>query len=72
MRSTHTLKSDTNEICILPLPEVMRRTGLSRPTIYRHIGKGLFPRQVRRGAANVGWRSDEIDAYVSACLQLAA
>ena len=62
----------SNEICILTVQEVMRRTGLSRPTIYRYINKGIFPAQVRRGAANVGWRSDEIERYVHNCILRAA
>lgn len=44
--------------------QVETRVGLSRSTIYDLIAKGLFPRPVQIGARSVGWRSDEIDAWI--------
>ncbi len=40
--------------------EVLRVTGLSRATIYRLIGQGLFPSPVKLGPGSVGWRESEI------------
>ena len=49
---------------IIRLPEVMHRTGLSRPTIYAKIAKGVFPRQVSLGGNSVGWREYQIDEWI--------
>jgi prophage regulatory protein len=53
---------------ILRLPEVMRRVGLSKTTIYDRIKKGEFPAQAKLldGSATAGWFEDEIEAYLAA------
>lgn len=33
----------------LRLPEVLRFTGFSRPTLYRRIADGLFPKGIKDG-----------------------
>lgn len=53
---------------ILTIREVQRRTGLSRPTIYRYMSENRFPKSVRRGAANRGWLEHEVDGYVDNCI----
>lgn len=50
---------------ILRRPEVERITGLSRSTIYRLIGKNEFPKPVRLSSNAVGWRSEDILAWVN-------
>ncbi len=47
---------------ILRLPAVLARTGLSRSTLYMHIEKGLWPKQVRIGDRAVGWPDREVTA----------
>lgn len=49
---------------ILRMPEVESKTGYKRPTIYRFIKEGLFPKQVPLGARAVGWVESEIDDWV--------
>jgi prophage regulatory protein len=49
---------------ILRKPAVLAKTGLSYPTIYRHIQAGTFPQQVELGPNSVGWIEDEIDAWI--------
>jgi prophage regulatory protein len=49
---------------VIRLPEVERRTGFSRPTIYRLMQAGTFPHFVRIGARSIGWVEEEIDRYV--------
>ena len=49
---------------ILRLPEVMARTGLKRSSIYSAISQGLFPKQVRLGKRMVGWREDDVEAWL--------
>ncbi|WBX83829.1 helix-turn-helix transcriptional regulator [Sphingosinicella microcystinivorans] len=47
----------------LRLPEVLRRCGLSRTTLYRKIDEGTFPRQVTLGLRCIGWRESELDQW---------
>lgn len=51
--------------CILRLPEVERRTGLRRPTIYRRAKAGTFPQPVRIGPNSTGWFESEIDSFLA-------
>jgi prophage regulatory protein len=48
---------------LLRRPEVERETGLSRPTIYRQMEAGNFPRPRRIGAQAVAWLQSDIDAW---------
>ena len=49
---------------ILRTADVVRRTGLSRTTLWRLERKGDFPTRVHRGLNSVGWRVEEIDAWI--------
>jgi len=49
---------------ILRLKTVLERTGLTRSTLYRKIGEGSFPRQIRIAARCAGWRESAIDAWL--------
>jgi prophage regulatory protein len=51
---------------ILRLPDVRKRTGLSRSSIYIKVSEGRFPRPIRIGDRAVGWISAEIEAWQSA------
>lgn len=53
---------------ILRIREVVDRTGLSRPTVYRLVHSGSFPRQVQLSTQCVGWKESEIDAWIEARL----
>lgn len=50
--------------CILKLGEVMKRTGLSRSTIYAAIQQKTFPQQVPLGKHAVGWIEQEICSWI--------
>lgn len=50
---------------IFRLPEVIRRTGLSRSSIYTRIKAGGFPHPVSLGARAVGWHSNLIDEWIA-------
>jgi prophage regulatory protein len=53
------------------LPEVVRRTGLSRSTIYDRARTGKFPRPVPLGSPRaVAWVASEVDLWLEA--QIAA
>ena len=49
---------------ILRLPEVVKRTGLSRSTIYLKIDQGHFPRQIKLSERAMGWPSSVIDDWI--------
>ncbi len=48
------------------LPAVIAETGLSRTTIYRLIGLGLWPHPVAIGLRAVGWPASEVEALNAA------
>jgi prophage regulatory protein len=51
---------------ILRWREVAQRTGLSRPTIWRLVRAGTFPRPVQLSSpAAVGWIASEVDAWIA-------
>nr|WP_301182314.1 AlpA family phage regulatory protein [Sphingobium sp. SA916] len=47
------------------LPEVMRRTGLKRSTLYNKISAGSFPAQIHISSNCAGWREEEINEWCS-------
>jgi len=49
---------------LLRRPEVSRRTGLSRTTIYRMVQAGEFPSPRQLGARAVAWSESEISAWI--------
>src|SRR4051812_28070007 len=51
---------------ILRHPQVMERTGLSAPQIWRLEKAGTFPARVQISAGAVGWFSDEIESWIEA------
>lgn len=48
----------------LRLPQVLRRTGLSKRTIYRLEAAGRFPARRKLGDRAVGWPECEVRAWV--------
>jgi len=56
--------SETNRI--LRRPEVERRSGLARSTIYELVAQRRFPAPVRLGSRAVGWLADEVDQWLEA------
>ncbi|HSB95153.1 MAG TPA: AlpA family transcriptional regulator [Spongiibacteraceae bacterium] len=50
---------------ILRRPEVERRTGLSRSTIYEKMKAGTFPTAIPLTSLSVGWSEFEIDAWIA-------
>lgn len=50
---------------ILRLPEVMRRTGLSRASVYKQAKLGRFPRPRKITKRASGWLESEVTAWVN-------
>jgi len=53
---------------VLRCPEVVERTGVSRPTIYRMMAEGTFPQCHRLSPGTVGWSEAEVEAWIEARL----
>jgi prophage regulatory protein len=49
---------------VLRIDDVMQRTGLSRPTIWRRERLGAFPRRRKLGGNAVGWLEHEVDQWI--------
>jgi prophage regulatory protein len=54
---------------LVRLPEVQRRVGLGRSTIYRWMAEGKFPRPVQLGGYAVAWAEDEVENWIAARLR---
>lgn len=51
---------------LLTIEEVAVRTRLSKPTIYKLVKRGDFPRQLHLCANKVAWLEREVGAWVAA------
>jgi prophage regulatory protein len=52
------------KIKIIKRREVEDATGMSRSSLYRLAAAGEFPRPIKLGPRAVGWRADEIAAWI--------
>ena len=50
---------------ILRVDAVAERIGLARPTIYRMVKDGEFPRPVKITTRAVGWRESDLSAWIA-------
>ena len=53
---------------IMRLHEVMNVTGLSRSSIYLRVNEGTFPKQRKLGKRAVGWKENEIQAWIDSLI----
>lgn len=53
----------TNPLRLIRLAEVMSRTGLSRPYVYKLVSAGRFPAYVKVGSATT-WIESEIESWI--------
>jgi prophage regulatory protein len=60
METTHV----NNSVRMLRLPDVLKRTALSRSQIYRLIEQNDFPKQVRLGERAAGWVEEEVESWL--------
>lgn len=54
----------SDHLSLLRLPDVRRRTGLSRSTIYSLAARGDFPAPIRISTRVSGWLALEVDAWI--------
>ncbi len=50
---------------IIRLPQVIKKTGLCRSSIYAAIADGRFPAQIKLTKRSSGWLESEIDQWIS-------
>ena len=48
----------------LRISEVIRRVGVSRPTIYRWMREETFPKQIAIGANSVVWLESDVTKWM--------
>ncbi len=49
---------------IIRRPEVSKRTGLPKSSIYALMNRGMFPEPVKLGLRAVGWYEDAVDQWI--------
>lgn len=49
---------------LLILPEVARLTRLSKPSLYRMMSKGTFPRPLRIGENRIAWQKSVVLEWI--------
>lgn len=49
---------------IIRLPQVCKKTGLSKSSIHRLIARGQFPKQLKLSTRSSGWVEIEIDDWL--------
>jgi prophage regulatory protein len=54
-------KNSTN---ILRFPEVLKRVGMKRTTIYNWVAEGKFPPPVKLGVRSVGWTEQSVELWI--------
>lgn len=54
-----------NDVSVLRLPEVRRRTGLGRTTIYNLVKSGSFPAPVELPGKRIAWPSDDVTDWIN-------
>lgn len=59
------MKTEKDTPTLLRLPEVKRRTGISRSLIYRLIQEETFPRNIPLGGRTVAWSSIDVDLWIN-------
>ncbi|HKJ87570.1 MAG TPA: AlpA family transcriptional regulator [Gammaproteobacteria bacterium] len=57
-------KAEQAQKRVLRLREVCARYGLSKTSVYRLMEQGEFPQPVRLGPRAVGWRVEDLEAWL--------
>jgi prophage regulatory protein len=68
-KSSRRGQADAHPICILRLPAVISRVGLSRSSIYARMNQGTFPQPVQLGPRAIGFVESEISSWLDAAVE---
>lgn len=61
---TSQVKKSTDRKRIIKLPEVIKRTGKGRSSIYAGVDEGSFPAPIKIGKRASGWVEEEIEEWI--------
>ena len=50
---------------LISMRDVVAMTTYSRPSIYRLIDQGIFPKPVKLGAVKIAFLADEVEAWLA-------
>jgi prophage regulatory protein len=50
---------------LMSMREVVALTTYARPSIYRLIGQGRFPRPLKLGETKIAFRADDVEAWLA-------
>lgn len=51
---------------IVRITAVIAQTGLPRSSLYAKVKRGDFPKPIKLGRRSVGWRIEDVEAWMSA------
>lgn len=54
---------------LLTVPDVLKRTTLSRSTLYRRVREGAFPRPLDLGGGMIRWRESDVTQWIEGLRQ---
>ncbi|MDV3469060.1 AlpA family transcriptional regulator [Stenotrophomonas sp. C3(2023)] len=57
------MAATTPPVVFIRLPEVIRRTGMGKTTVYKRVRDGAFPAPVQLGEGMVAWIEAEVEAW---------
>ena len=63
------MNNESKSHVVIKLPEVVRRTALSKASIYVFIKEGRFPKPIPLGARAVGFLESEINSWLSSQIE---
>lgn len=49
---------------LMKIDDVIKKTTMSRSTIYAKINDGLFPKQIKISTRRVVWRKEDVEAWL--------
>ncbi len=49
---------------LIKLPDVIKRTTLSKSSVYAFISEGSFPKQINLGLRGVAWKNSDIEEWI--------
>ena len=59
-----------NDTILIRLPEVLKRTGFSRATVYRRINEHAFPLPVKISKRAIAFVESEIDEWIESMINV--
>lgn len=63
-QDTDAAASTSGKPALIRLPGLLKQVQVSRPTLYRMIARGEFPKGIKLGDRMTVWNADEVDAWI--------